>query len=309
MEEKNRDEQDERKGKWLFLLVFSFLSISCAVLAILCLNGVENAFVKRHFTAFAVGVAFLVGVLLGLSIWFTLSGKDALRKSAFSVYLFLLFVFLIWLPLQKTGFFKVVESPERLEEYLEKAGAWMPIFYLALQYLQVVVLPIPSVVSTVAGVALFGAFWTMLYSLIGILLGSFTAFFIGRKLGNRAVAWIVGEETLVKWQKKMKGKDNLFLSAMFLLPVFPDDVLCFVAGLSSMSLKFFSGVILLSRLLAISATCYSIAFIPFNTWWGLTIWGAFGAILLVAFVWIYKHMDEIQRWFKRIQEKMKKKKK
>ena len=104
--------------------------------------------------------------------------------------------------LQKTGFFDLVQSSEGLQQYLEKAGIWMPILYIALQFLQVIILPIPGIVSTMAGVTLFGPFKTLIYSLIGILLGSLTAFFIGRKLGNKAVEWIVGKETLKKWQKK-----------------------------------------------------------------------------------------------------------
>ena len=115
----------------------------------------------------------------------------------------------------------------------------MPIVYIIFQYLQVVLLPIPSVVSTLAGVALFGPWWTLLFSFIGIWLGSISAFFIGRKLGYKAVAWMVGEETLNKWQKKLKGKDALVLTLMFFLPVFPDDVFCFISGLSSMKKRYF----------------------------------------------------------------------
>ena len=188
----------------------------------------------------------------------------------------------------------MIRDAESLQKYLENAGAWMPLLYILLQYLQVVVLPIPGIVSTVAGVALFGSFWAMIYCLIGIVLGSLTAFLIGRKLGNKAVSWMVGEETLKKWQKKLKGKDNLFLTLMFLLPLFPDDVLCFIAGLSTMSFGYFTGMIVVSRVLAISATCYSFDFIPFNTWWGLLIWGVLIAVTAVGFILVYKNLDRIQ---------------
>lgn len=181
----------------------------------------------------------------------------------------------------------------------------MPIIYTLLQFLQVVLLPIPSVVSTLVGVALFGAFWATVYSLIGILLGSITAFFIGRKFGYKAVAWMVGEETLNKWQKKLKGKDNLFLTAAFVLPLFPDDILCFIAGLSTMTTRYFLIVIFLARAIGITATCYSIDFIPLNTWWGITLWGIFFAAVVVGFIFIYKNMDKIQAKLKQIRRKKK----
>ena len=165
----------------------------------------------------------------------------------------------------------------------------MPIIYIALQFLQVVVLPIPSIVSTIAGVALFGAFWAMVYSLTGILLGSLLAFFIGRKFGYKAVSWMIGEDSLSKWQKKLKGKDNLFLTLAFILPIFPDDILCFVAGLSSMTMRYFLSVIFLSRVMGIFATCYSVDLIPFNTWWGILIWIAIILMVTLSFIFIYKN--------------------
>ena len=200
----------------------------------------------------------------------------------------------------------MVRTPESLEMYLKKAGVWMPIIYIVLQYLQVVLLPIPSTVSTLAGVALFGPFETLLYSLLGIIPASLTAFFVGRKLGYKAVAWIVGKEELDKWQKKLKGKDNLLLTIMFVLPMFPDDVLCFIAGLSSMTFQYFFIMVAVSRILAISVTCYSLEFIPLTEWWGLLIWAILIILVVTAFIFIYKNLDKIQAWIKSKRKKNRK---
>ena len=96
---------------------------------------------------------------------------------------------------------------------------------------------------------------------------------------------------------------------MFLLPIFPDDILCFVAGLSTMSLRYFSGMMVISRVLALSATCYSIDLIPFNTWWGLMLWGIFLVGIVVAFIAIYKNLDKLQRFCKQWKNRKKSKKK
>ena len=124
---------------------------------------------------------------------------------------------------------------------------------------------------------------------------------------------MVGKETLDKWLKKVKGKDKLFLSAMFLLPVFPDDILCFVAGISSMSVWYFFAIILISRVLAIFTTSYSITLIPLNTWWGLLTWGILIALVIILFVFLYKKSDAILAWFEkkfhretRVEEKVEK---
>ncbi len=299
MKEKESVKKGGGKSIWLFLLVFFLFSMLSIVLAILCLGGAKSSFFQRYFIPLSITICTVFSFFCGVAIWFTLTKKETLTKGALSFYILVLFALGICLLLQRTGFFEVVKTPEKLQEYLERAGVWMPIFYILLQFLQVVILPIPSIVSTVAGVALFGAFWTTVYSLSGILIGSIVAFLIGRKLGNKAVAWMVGEETLQKWQKKLKGKDNLFLTLMFVLPLFPDDILCFLAGLSSMTTKYFLSVILISRIIAITATCYSFDFIPFNTWWGISLWLLFIAGIIVAFVLIYKNMDKIQRLFKK----------
>ena len=305
-----QQQERENKGrrKALFLLFFFLLSAGCIVLSILCCSGINNAFIQRNIIVFSIMIGIVMCLLYILSVCLILGERKVALKGVFSIYLLLLLALIVWFVLQKTGFFRLVDTPEKLQQYLQKAGIWMPVLYVLLQFLQVVILPIPSIVSTVAGVALFGAFWAMVYSLIGILLGSLVGFLIGRKLGNKAVSWMIGEETLDKWQKRFKGKDNLVLTLMFLLPFFPDDILCFIAGLSTMTTRYFLIAILLSRSIGIFATCYSIDFIPFNTWWGLSLWGLTAVLIVIAFVFIYKYMDKIQAFIRKLHNKYKSRK-
>lgn len=226
-------------------------------------------------------------------------GKQLVYKSCILIYTLLVFSAIVLEIMLESGFFEVVQDEESFAAFLERSGTWMSILFIVIQFLQVVILPIPSTVTVVAGSALFGPFWGSVFSLIGIFVGSLTAFFIGRYAGYRVVAWLVGKDTLDKWQKKVKGKDKLLISAMFLLPIFPDDVLCFVAGLSSMSLGLFTGVILISRVLAIFMTSYSVSLIPFDTWWGITLWAVFAAAVIVLFVYLYRNSEKIENWLDR----------
>ena len=296
------------KYDWLFVFSFVLLSAVCAVFSVLCLYQASNAFLQKKALLFSV----LAGVLLLLfclfSVWTFVYDKKTLCRTCLSVYLLLFIVLLLLFLLQKTGFFAIIKDKESLQVYLEKSGAWMPLIYIVLQYLQVVLLPIPGVVSTMAGVPLFGPFLAMIYSFIGIVLGAFTGFLIGRKLGYKAVSWIVGEEELNKWQEKLKGKDVFFLALMFILPCFPDDILCFVAGLSSISFGSFAVITLIARFLSVATTCYSINFIPFNTWWGLLIWACLIGILILVFFLLYKNIEKVHALFRKIFMKRKKEK-
>ena len=296
---KSGDEEEKRYSKGVLLNIFVTLILTavCIVFEVLCIKSFKAEFVKKNLSwilALACGITIVYCLL---SIFFSVKEKTAIYRVLFSGYLLIIFFLVLLYILQKTGFLEIFEDSERYKEYLEKAGGWMPVVYIVLQYLQVIILPIPGFVSTVAGVALFGPLKAMLCSLVGVILGSLTAFVIGRKLGYKAVAWMVGKEDLDKWQKKIKGKDNFILTAMFILPLFPDDILCFIAGLSSMSWQYFVVMIVVSRLIGIAGTCYSVNFIPFNTWWGILIWGILIAALVVAFIFLYKNMDASNNWF------------
>ena len=303
-----REKEVTYKSALIRVLIFFLLTAGCIVFALLCLNETRLAFFVKYKTQSVFLVCLILALLCALSLWSVYTAKTTLIKALLSVYSFILFCLVLLYILKKTGFFIIIQDEKAFQAYLERFGILMPILYIILQYLQVVILPIPSIVSTVAGVALFGAFYAMLYSLIGIILGSVTAFFIGKKLGYKAVAWLLGEDTLFKWQKKLKGKDNFILTAMFLLPFFPDDILCFLAGLSSMSVRYFIVMIILTRFIGIFATCYSIDFIPLTTWWGALAWGVIFAVIIVAFYVLYKNMDKLQSWYSKLFKKSKKNK-
>ena len=298
----NKNNENKMRSKWFILTAFFSLTAAGIVFSILCFANARVAFIERNYKLCVTLSTLLFCGTCICSVWLALQEKDTAVKLLIGGYFFTLFCLVLILLFQKTGFFQLVATSEGLQQYLETAGVWMPIFYILLQFLQVVVLPIPSIVSTVAGVALFGAFKTAVFSFIGIFLGSITAFFIGRKLGYKAVVWIVGSETLQKWQKKLKGKDNAVLTIMFLLQFFPDDILCFIAGLSTMSNRYFLAMVSLTRAVGILATCYSFDFIPWNTWWGILLWGILLALIVFSFLFVYKNMDKIQRAYKKLRK-------
>ena len=263
----NGKERNRERGVLLqILLSFCFTTV-CTVLAIVFLQGVKTGVFAERKKVFSVAVSVLFLVLYGVSVWAGIAEKKATFRFLAVGYFLATFSLVIAIVLQRSGFFEVVKDSERLKQYLRGAGRWMPAVYVLLQYLQVVVLPVPGIVSTAAGVALFGPLATTAYSFIGVVLGSLTAFYIGRRFGSRAVAWAVGEENAEKWRDKLEGKDRFLLTAAFLLPVFPDDILCFAAGLSSMSFRYFAWTTVWARGISIVATAYFVGVVPrFGAW-------------------------------------------
>lgn len=298
IERKERNGKKQARLAYNFLVLFLFTA-GCIVFEILSIRLIKEGFVKQN-APLLIGLSVgLTAVLLVLGICFLLKGKEKLYKILLTIFFALLFFLVVLFIVVKTNFILILQSPELYQKFLEQTGAWMPVLYVLFQFLQVVLLPVPSLVSTLAGLALFGPLKTALYSLIGILAGSFTGFFIGRKLGYKAVAWLVGEEELKQWLQKVKGKDNLVLTLMFVLPLFPDDLLCFVSGLSTMSVRYFSLMMTASRAIGITATCFSFELIPFNTWWGISIWAGIFIAVITVFIIIYKNLDRINDWLKK----------
>lgn len=127
-------------------------------------------------------------------------------------------------------------SKENIQDFISKGGALGPIIFIAITFLQVTFIPIPSTVTILAGNYIFGFWLSFIYSVIGLFFGGLFAFFLGRKIGKPFLIWLCGSQEIVdSWLKKLKGRENILLFFMFLFPFFPDDFLCAIAGILPIS--------------------------------------------------------------------------
>lgn len=262
------------------------------------LNERALAFIDRYYYYLFFSSAGILFSLIVLYIVFFALSKQVVYRFILCAIICLDLVAVTFYILSATGILSNLTSVEKLREYIASFGAWAVIIFIAFQFLQVVVLPVPGSISVGVGVALFGPLRCSVFSFVGIMAGSLAAFALGRWVGYKAVCWVVGKDDLDKWLKKIKGKDYLLLSIMFLLPLFPDDVLCFVAGLSSMTWGYYIIMITITRLISVTLTSYSLQLIPFNTWWGILIWLAIAVSVGFLFWYVCKYSDRIDRFIK-----------
>lgn len=255
-------------------------------------------FFAEHFTLLISLSASLLGIAIIAYVVLYLFDKQSLYRLILVTLIFLDIFAVVFYAICATGIITKINSIQGLRDYIAQFGNMAVFLYILFSFLQVIILPVPGSVTVAAGVALFGPLKCSLYSFIGIVSGSIVAFAIGRLVGYKAVKWIVGKDTLDKWLEKLKGKDYLILSIMFLLPMFPDDVLCFVAGLSSMTWSFFLVMIVITRAISVVTTAYSFGLIPFNTWWGILIWIAIGILIILCFWLVCKYSDKIDKFIK-----------
>ncbi|MDE6001802.1 MAG: VTT domain-containing protein [Clostridia bacterium] len=275
--------------------------LACAVAFVFiayAINYRSLPFIDKHFMLLMSLSGGILSVLMLAYVILYVFDKQSLHRLILCTLICIDVFAIIFFVVCATGIISKINSIQALRDYIQQFGNWAVVLFILFSFLQVVVLPVPGSVTIAAGVALFGPFKCAIYSFIGILTGSIVAFAIGRWIGYRAVKWIVGEDTLKKWLKKLKGKDYLILSIMFLLPMFPDDVLCFVAGLSSMTWPYFLVMIFVTRLISVFSVAYSLGFIPFNTWWGILIWVLIAAVVIAAFWLVWKYSDKIDKFIK-----------
>lgn len=220
---------------------------------------------------------------------------------AITLFLLLIYLILVW-----TGLWEKLNSVEKLKNLILSLGIWGRITFVAIQFLQVTFIPVPSPMLILAGSLIYGPLQAGLLSLAGILLGSGFAFFLGRTFGKKLVTFMVGEESQKKWTKLL-GECKYSFVIMMLLPCFPDDILCLVAGLTDMSWTFFMVTQFISRPIGIFSVSYltSGEIIPYSGW-GLAVWAV---IIIASLTLIYlsiKYNRQIENFIKNLFKKNKK---
>ncbi len=202
-------------------------------------------------------------------------------------------------------------TQEEVQSYIESAGVVAPLIYIAISFLQVSFIPIPGMISILAGSYVFGPWLAFLYSYIGMVAGAMFAFLLGKLVGRPFVNWISGgKEKTEEWLKKLKGKENVLLFFMFLFPFFPDDVLCAVAGILPISWLGFFVMQLVTRATSIGSTLLLMSgeLIPFHGW-GLVFLGIIGVLGIIAFIYCFKNSEKINEYFSSVIHKFSRKRK
>lgn len=194
--------------------------------------------------------------------------------------------------LYQSGFFAACTSPEALRAYIDRTAPYTHLCFFLLQFLSVVLAPIPSNITAAAGGMLFGTWTAFLLTFGAVMAGSLLVFWLARTLGRGFADRVVSRRLSEKYQDTIRAKTSVFLVLAFLFPYFPDDVLCILAGLTEISFGRFALIALLARpwgLLFASALGGSSLEIPP---WGLVLIGLAG---LAVFALGMKYGDRLER--------------
>ena len=202
--------------------------------------------------------------------------------------------------LWRSGFFAALTSTQAMQDYIEHFSPFGQCIFFVVQLLSVILAPIPSNITALAGAVLFGMWQSFFLTYAAVLAGSCVVFGLARALGRPFADRVVSRKISEKYLGIIHAKQDVFLLLVFLLPFFPDDVICILAGLTKISPLRFLVIVVISRPWGLLVSCLiggGAAALPL---WAMALLAAAGA---ACFAVCLRYGD---RWEARILERLKK---
>ena len=148
------------------------------------------------------------------------------------------------------------EGRAQLEAFFADNALWCVVVFLILQVLQVVVALIPGgIIQIIAGVA-FGGIWGTVFSLVGVIIGTYIVFVIVRKLGAPIVEAFIDKKGIKQFSFLNDNKKlELAVFILFLIPGIPKDTLTYIAPLTKIKMPNFILLSTVARVPALVMSC------------------------------------------------------
>lgn len=241
----------------------------------------------------------VICMIICVMVFGYIKNKDVLFKLGVATSVLLAIVYLIYFVLVKNNIMERITSFDDLRQLILDFGNWGVITYVAINLLQCVVIPIPTTLTVLVGTAIYGPLTAFAYATLGVVLGSTISFFIGRYCSRPVINWIFGKEKIEKYQDVFNRRAKLILFLTLILPFFPDDLICMLAGITDMKYYQFLLISIFSRGIGLATISFfgSGRIIPF-TGWGIAVWIVIAITIVVCVIFAYLKRDKIKRFLR-----------
>jgi uncharacterized membrane protein YdjX (TVP38/TMEM64 family) len=170
---------------------------------------------------------------------------------------------------------------EAVSQAIQKSGIWGPVILIVLFVLQVFIAFIPGQALMIASGYIYGFTGGMLVTWTSLVVGGQAAFWLARRYGRPFAEKWISPSVLDNWDKSAAGHGIGFFTISLVLPLFPNDAMCYVAGLGRISSRRFLLANMIGRGLASFITVFVGAYgsqIPVQVWVGM------GILIVASFI-------------------------
>jgi len=133
----------------------------------------------------------------------------------------------------------MIQDRETVVVFLQQYGIWGPLILFFILVLQVFLAVIPGHAFIVAGGYIYGLFIGIVLTQVSTVMASQLAFLLTRRFGRPLVDRFATSNVIDHWNKLAATQGTLFFFFAFILPIFPNDLMSFIAGLGSISSRKF----------------------------------------------------------------------
>lgn len=119
-------------------------------------------------------------------------------------------------------------------ESIRGYGYWGPAALFLLFLLQAFIAFIPGQALMIASGYIYGFIGGILITWTSLVLGGQIAFWLSRKFGRPFAEKWIAPATLDRWDKSAAGQGVAFYVITLVMPLIPNDAMCYVAGLGNM---------------------------------------------------------------------------
>lgn len=193
---------------------------------------------------------------------------------------------------------------ERITGFLDSLGPLSFIGFVLLQTAQVVVAPIPGEVTGFIGGYVYGPFWGVILSTIGLVTGSFVAFSLSRYFGRPFVERFIDSSIMERYDYVLHHKGIFLIFLLFLIPGFPKDYLCFVLGLGHLRVSEFLVVSTIGRIFGTILLTLGGQYIRHDQYKSFYV--LLGAAIVVIFL-VLLFRERLESWLRQLHHKESKK--
>lgn len=205
----------------------------------------------------------------------------SVRKWALVIYVCLYIGVILYYITVKFDFVEKLKDLDNIKQIILSSGNFGIVCFFLLTVAQVLFLPIPTVLTVAAGSLIYGPVVSFLVSASATFLGSIICFILGRKLGKKLLYWLFDRKKVDKYADILGKKGKVPFIIMMVLPFFPDDMICIIAGMTDMSFAFYAGSVAIARSLYIFVVSFlgTGKIIPFGGW-GIPVWILIGVVVI-----------------------------